>query len=59
RLYFPEVFARRARQSRILGARLVRLGGERIFLDELPEDAGGGEDENIECGPVCQLSLEY
>lgn len=34
----PEVFARRAEQSRRLGARLVRWGGKRIFLDELPPD---------------------
>jgi hypothetical protein len=31
----PEVFRRRAEQSRQLGVRLVRVNNERIFLDEL------------------------
>lgn len=53
---FPEVFDRRARQSREIGARLVILKGVRIFLDELPENAGLGEgDGDIECGPFCQI----
>lgn len=53
---FPDVFDRRARQSRTIGARLVRVRGERVFLDELlpNEDA---PDDAIECGPVCQLPL--
>ncbi len=53
RRLFPEVFARRARQSRELNARLVRVKGQRIFLDMLPPDADA-PDDNIECGPVCQ-----
>jgi hypothetical protein len=48
-----EVFERRARQSRLLGVRLVRVKGVRIFLDELPPDADAPDDD-IECGPVCQ-----
>lgn len=52
---FPEVFAIRAKQSRELGCRLVKLKGERIFLDELP--LGNGlykyKRENISCGPEC------
>jgi hypothetical protein len=64
RRLFPEVFARRAAQSRDLGARLVRVAGERIFLDELDPTAGAGEsDGNIECGPFCvvpeQSSLNW
>lgn len=56
RRLFPEVFARRARQSREIGARLARLHGKRIFLDELPEDAGLDEgDGDIECGPFCAV----
>ena len=59
---FPEVFARRARQSRDIGARLVRIrlpsdppskAPLRHFLDELPSDADAPHDD-IECGPVCQ-----
>lgn len=54
RKLFPDVFARRAAQSRRIGCRLVRLNDERIFLDELPEDAQGDLFEAIECGPACQ-----
>jgi 3'-phosphoadenosine 5'-phosphosulfate sulfotransferase (PAPS reductase)/FAD synthetase len=52
--HFPDVFAKRAFQSRALGCRLVRYKGERMFLDQLPvlnEDRTPEED--IECGPVC------
>lgn len=59
REHFPDTFARRARQSREIGARLVRLNGERIYLDELPPDAGAGEgDGDIECGPFCQMNFD-
>jgi hypothetical protein len=54
RRYFPSVFFLRAAQSREIGCRLARLNGERIFLDELPPDAGG-EMENVSCGPQCGL----
>jgi hypothetical protein len=51
---FPEVFERRAQQSREVGARLVRVDGKRIFLDELPVDrAFKYKRENISCGPEC------
>lgn len=61
RRLFPEVFARRAKQSREIGARLVRLNGVRIFLDELPPDSElpprilAASDGNIECGPFCEM----
>ena len=54
---FPEVFKKRAEQSRALGVRLTRVKGERIFLDELPADYMTGELENISCGPDCQGDL--
>ena len=64
---FPDVFARRARQSRLLGVKLVRLGETRDadgkrrsirgYLDELPPDADAPDDD-IECGPVCQRPKE-
>lgn len=38
RLHFPEVFARRAAQSRLYNVRLTRIKGERIFIDEIPTD---------------------
>lgn len=53
----PEVFARRAEQSRRLGARLVRYQGKRIFLDELPPDAKGRPLKSLrmpECGFLCE-----
>lgn len=53
RRLFPEVFARRAEQSRLLGVRLARVKGKRVFLDELPPEADAPDDD-IECGPVCQ-----
>jgi hypothetical protein len=56
RRLFPDVFERRARQSRIIGARLVRVNGERVFLDELPLEAHAPDDD-IDCGPVCQMPL--
>jgi 3'-phosphoadenosine 5'-phosphosulfate sulfotransferase (PAPS reductase)/FAD synthetase len=51
---FPDVFARRAEQSRRIGARLVRLRGERIFLDELPANAAEVVTEDLSCGPQCK-----
>lgn len=60
RLFFPDVFARRAAHSREYGARLVRINGERKFLDELPPDEDGTLWDSIEpvvedlsCGPQC------
>ncbi len=52
---FPEVFAERAKQSREIGCKLVRYKGERLFLDELPEDAKGRDLKGykIECGIFC------
>ena len=53
RRLFPDVFERRARQSRALNVKLARVHGERVFLDVLLPDADSPDDE-IECGPVCQ-----
>jgi hypothetical protein len=61
RTHFPDRFAKRAERSREIGVRLVRWKGERIFLDELPNDIGAFPrqyEEDIECGPVCQTSME-
>lgn len=54
---FPEVFERRARQSRAIGAKLVRIKNVRRFLDELPPDEDAPHDA-IDCGPVCQVPSE-
>lgn len=51
----PEVFKERAEQSREIGAKLVRVKGERIYLDELSPDAKGKpmRDLDFECGIFC------
>lgn len=56
RLLFPDVFTKRAEQSRALGCRLVRVMGKRVFLDELPEEETA-PDDTVQCGPGCQLTL--
>lgn len=52
----PEVFEARAKLSRELGAKLVRVKNERIFLDELDPHAVGRQMKsmNFECGIFCE-----
>ena len=54
---FPDAFNKRAGQSREYGARLVRVRGERVFLDELPIDYWPTVVENVSCGPDCGTQL--
>ena len=57
----PEVFEHRAIQSRDIGCRLVRVNGERIFLDELDPDAEGRPLQLLqmpECGVFCEEQLD-
>ena len=50
----PEVFAARATLSRLLGVRLVRYNGVRIFLDELPAETTGRRLRSApDCGILC------
>jgi hypothetical protein len=60
RRHFPEDFARRARLSRELGVRLVKLttgARERIFLDELDPNMGAGEVEpHMDCSLLCYIA---
>ncbi len=52
---FPDVFESRAEQSRRLGARLVRVRGDRVFLDELlPTDKGRPLNKMPDCGLFCE-----
>lgn len=53
RRHYPEVFASRCEQSRRFGARLVRVKGKRIFLDELAPDDLTEIEEDLSCGPHC------
>lgn len=46
RALFPEVWARRVEQSRALNVRLAKVGGERVFLDEVPLDAEGFSEDS-------------
>jgi len=53
----PEVFEQRAEQSRRLGAKLVRVDNQRIFLDELSPLAVGKPLKSLkmpECGLFCE-----
>ena len=52
---FPEVFDQRAEQSRRLGAKLVRVKNERLFLDELDPNAKGRPLKVMpDCGLFCE-----
>jgi hypothetical protein len=52
---FPEVFARMAKLEKEVGAKLTKHKGKRVFLDDLPEDAGRKQKEpNMECGLWCK-----
>lgn len=55
RIVAPNVFNDRAMQSRRIGARLVRVKGKRIYLDELDPKALGRPMKNLdfECGIFC------
>jgi len=52
----PEVFEDRANQSREIGAKLVRVKGKRVFLDELDPKAKGAplKGMDFECGIFCE-----
>ena len=52
----PDVFEERARQSREIGAKLVRVKGKRISLDELDPNTKGRplKTMSIECGIFCE-----
>lgn len=50
---FPEIYDERAEQSRRIGAKLVKVKGERIFLDELKETDKGGKIKSWDCGIFC------
>lgn len=50
---FLKVFEDRAEQSRRIGAKLVRVKGKRIFLDELKTTDKGAKMKSWECGIFC------
>lgn len=56
RLHFPDVFWRLARISRKLGARLARVNGERVFIDEIPDDWPTTQPIMPECDFLCSIA---
>jgi len=59
RQYHPKIFDHRAKQSRKIGAKLVRVRGKRVFLDELKQTDKGRSMKNLdfECGIFCEEKL--
>lgn len=56
RVDFPETFERMSRMERYLGRQITKYRGERVFLDELPPDAGDPvKDMPVACGINCEL----
>ena len=53
----PEVFESRAEQSRRIGCKLVKVGGKRIYLDELSPEQKGGKIKSWDCGIFCNSEL--
>lgn len=52
---FPDVFARMAALEKQIGARLTKHKGKRVFLEDLPPNAGSKQKEpDMECGLWCK-----
>ena len=58
RMHYPDEFGRMAELSRRLGARLARVDGERVFIDEVPEDQPTTEAISPECDFLCSIAEE-
>lgn len=57
RVDFPPMFDRMAIESRRLGVRIIKIGEERIFLDELKPGTGDYQKEpEIQCGIFCEMA---
>jgi hypothetical protein len=54
---YPLIFNERVEQSRRIGCRLVKRGGEHIFLDELKVTDTGGVIKSWDCGIFCDIEL--
>lgn len=54
---FHDAFDRMAKESRRLNVRLIRIEGERRFLDELKSGTGNYQEEpEIQCGAFCEMA---
>lgn len=60
RVDFPDVFVRRAKLERDIGASILKESdGTPLYLDELEPNRGRIEDEiSIDCGVMCFLNIE-
>jgi hypothetical protein len=59
RVDFPQHFERMAKLERVIGASITKSKGERVYLDELPPDAGDyPKEQNIECSIFCHMAEE-
>jgi hypothetical protein len=57
RVDFPDAFTKMAQTERLLGVKILKSKGERIYLDELPVGAGDYPTEvSIECGIFCHIA---
>lgn len=55
---YPIEFKRMADLSRKFGAKLARIDGERVFVDEIPADQPTIEAIAPECDMLCHLALD-
>lgn len=54
---FPDVFYKMSNLEKKIGAKILKHKGERIWLSDLPENAGDYPNEqNIECGIFCHMA---
>jgi hypothetical protein len=57
RVDFPDQFNRMAEMEKKINAKILKHNGERIWLTDLPKDAGDYPTEQaIECGIFCQMA---
>lgn len=57
RVDFPEAFDKMAKTERLLGVKILKSKGERIYLDELPVGSGDyPSEQSIECGIFCHMA---
>jgi hypothetical protein len=54
---FPEQFEKMANLEKIIGAKILKSKGERIWLSDLPVGAGDyPKEQQIECGIFCHMA---
>ena len=59
RVDFPEQFDRMAAMEKKIGAKILKIGDERIWLSDLPTNVGDyPKEQAIECGIFCHMAEE-